>query len=58
MKSKTANLALLVLIVIAVSGCGSRSQDGTGGVTRRDATPPDQQVAAQDVREPTDRQAR
>ena len=50
MKSKTANIALLTLMVIAVSGCVGRGQNGTGDVTRRDAPPPDQQVAAQGMK--------
>lgn len=58
MKSKTATLALLVLIVIAVSGCVGRDPSPNGGVTRRDAPPPAEQAAAQDQKKQTDHQAR
>lgn len=57
MKSKTANLALLVLIVTTVSGCVGRGQNGTGDVTRRDAPSPAHQTAVQDPKKQTHHQA-
>lgn len=59
MKSQTAILALLVLIVIAVSGCETMDQKtGNDDVARRDAPPPAQQAAAQDPKQQTDHLAR